>query len=75
MKRLFLVVDPKGHTVRGAEGAPMYFSNKQKAKACRDSLGKDKGYTVSPGPDHKGHLPKRTRGHRRANRTHNDKRN
>ena len=78
MKRLFQINKPNGKVYSYADGTPLYYDNKPEAKRGRDDLNNqvpDGGYTVSPGPDHKGHLPKRTRGHRRANRAHNDRGN
>ena len=75
MKRLFQVNSPGGKPVKFGQEGILFYGDKQAAKTARDALNATHtgggAYTVSPGPDHKGHLPKRTRGHRRANRTHN----
>lgn len=46
--KLFVVVDSSGAIVKGDDGRPLYFDDKQKAKAKRD----EGDYTVAPGPDH-----------------------
>jgi hypothetical protein len=73
--KLFIIRKPNG-TVYVPEEGEAFFPNKPAAKAVRNSLNAglkhgDKLYTVSPGPDHKGLLPRKSRGHLRSNRTHN----
>lgn len=69
MKRLFQVNDPHGKPAK-AEGEVVYFPDKIAAKSFRNGCNNThgQGYTVSPCPDHKGKLSKKSRGHIRANR-------
>lgn len=74
MKRLFQINKPGGGIVKDSEGVPLYFSDKQVAKTYRNTLKSDiagpQGYTVGVGPDHKGKMPKKSRGHIFRNRVH-----
>ena len=71
MKRLFQVNDPHGNPAKQEHGV-VYFGDKMAAKSFRDGSNAThgQGYTVSPGPDHRGLLTRKSRGHVRANRTH-----
>ena len=72
MKRLFQVKNREGSAVRQEDGTPAYFADKASAKLVRDHYNRQDSqhnrYPVSPGPDHKGLLPKKSRGHIRRNR-------
>lgn len=73
MKRLFQVNKPGGKAFAPDGQTVLYFEDKPTAKRERDALNREhpkEGYTVSPGPDHKGLLPSKGRSHTRAKRIH-----
>ena len=79
MKRLFQVNKPNGKVHADDKNGTQYFESKVEAKKARDALNASLPaldfvgralFAVSPGPDHKGKLPKKSRSHILRNRTH-----